>query len=48
LNVLRILAPQPLLWQTPVLAIVVNLWVVFAVIAGVPYGGASWLNPREE
>jgi hypothetical protein len=48
LNLAVILAPQPLLWQRPVLAILVNLWVALAVVAGVPYGGASWLASREE
>jgi hypothetical protein len=48
LNAAVILAPQPLLWQRPALAIPVNLWVALAVVAGIPYGGASWLAPREE
>ena len=48
LNLLVILAPQPLLWQRPALAIAIDIWIVLAIVAGIPYAGASWLRPREE
>lgn len=48
LNLAIILAPQPLLWQRPALAILANLWVALAVVAGIPYSGASWLASPEE
>jgi hypothetical protein len=47
-KVVFILAPQPLLWEIPALAIVVNIWIAFAIVAGIPYGGVSWLKDREE